>query len=75
MTKANGKIYMTGADLRAELERIGVTQMAFGRLIGVDGRTVRSWVSDAYPVPKVVAQLLLIMQAQRLKKFKLEEQE
>jgi DNA-binding transcriptional regulator YiaG len=52
---------MTGAHLQAALDKIGLTQMGFSRFIGVGGRTVRSWISGEYPVPKTVALLVNLM--------------
>lgn len=52
---------MTGPHLQAALDKIGLTQMGFSRFIGVGGRTVRSWISDEFPVPKPVALLVNLM--------------
>jgi DNA-binding transcriptional regulator YiaG len=49
---------MSGDAFRAALEKIGITQMGFSRLIGVGGRTVRAWISEEFPVPKAVALLV-----------------
>ncbi|MEH2626810.1 DNA-binding transcriptional regulator YiaG [Bradyrhizobium sp. AZCC 1719] len=55
------EIIMTGDDFRAAIEKIGVSQEGFGRLIGVRGRTVRSWIAEEFPVPKVVALFARLM--------------
>lgn len=52
---------MTGAQFHIALNKIGLSQMAFSRFIGVGGRTVRSWISDEFPVPKTVALLVNLM--------------
>jgi DNA-binding transcriptional regulator YiaG len=52
---------MTGDAFKAALENIGISQMGFSRLIDVGGRTVRSWISGQFPVPKVVALLVNLM--------------
>lgn len=57
---------MTGAELKAALDDIGITQMGFARLIGVGGRTVRGWIAQ-YPVPKVVALLVRLIQTSKTK--------
>jgi DNA-binding transcriptional regulator YiaG len=60
--KSNGTVTtITGATLKAAIERIGLSQEGFGRFIGVRGRTVRSWIAEEYPVPRVVALLLTVM--------------
>jgi DNA-binding transcriptional regulator YiaG len=48
-------------EFRATLERLGITQMDFSRVIGVGGRTVRNWTSGEFPVPKVVALFLHVV--------------
>jgi DNA-binding transcriptional regulator YiaG len=52
---------MSGDAFKANLDKIGISQMGFSRLIGVGGRTVRSWISETYPVPKAVAALVNLM--------------
>jgi DNA-binding transcriptional regulator YiaG len=52
---------MTGDTFKAALEKIGITQMGFSRLIGVGGRTVRGWIGGEFPVPKAVALLVNLM--------------
>jgi DNA-binding transcriptional regulator YiaG len=60
MTKPKPKP-MTGAHLQTALDKIGLTQMGFSRFIGVGGRTVRSWISGEFPVPKTVELLVNLM--------------
>ena len=55
------EIFMTGDAFRAALDKIGFSQMGFSRFIGVGGRTVRSWLSEEFPVPKAVALLATLM--------------
>ena len=55
---------MTGEAFKAALEKLYGTpqcQSAFARLIGVRDRTVRSWISEQFAVPKVVALLVGLM--------------
>jgi DNA-binding transcriptional regulator YiaG len=70
MKKAKAKLAdsaMTGPHLQTALDKIGLTQMGFSRFIGVGGRTVRSWISGEYPVPKTVALLVGLMVKTRTK--------
>lgn len=48
---------MTASDLRAILSRLGMTQMQMARILDVDPKTVRRWVSrkNPTPIPRVVA--------------------
>jgi DNA-binding transcriptional regulator YiaG len=55
------KDHMTGAQMQTALDRIGFSQVGFARTIGVGDRTVRGWIADSYPVPRVVAMLLNLM--------------
>jgi DNA-binding transcriptional regulator YiaG len=50
---------MTPTEFRAALDRLGLTQMGAGRVLGVDGRTVRRWASGESDVPEPVRRLLL----------------
>ena len=55
---------MSGAAFKANLERLYGTpqcQSAFARLTDHSDRTVRSWISEVYPVPVIVAQLVNLM--------------
>lgn len=55
---------MTGDAFKAALEKIYGTpqcQSAFARLIGVGGRTVRSWISGEFAVPKTVSLFVNLM--------------
>jgi hypothetical protein len=45
---------MTGDQLRNELDGLGSSQVGFARFLGIDGRTVRSWIADDYSVPRYV---------------------
>jgi len=58
------QIWMTPDELRAAVDldgKLKISQEGFGRLVGVRGRTVRSWLSGEFPVPKVVALLVRLM--------------
>jgi DNA-binding transcriptional regulator YiaG len=52
---------LSGEQLAAGIEKIGLSQEGFGRFIGVGGRTVRSWVSEQFPIPGAVAYLIKLM--------------
>lgn len=55
---------MTHEELRAVLARLGLTQTGAARLLGVDGSTVRRWLTDKNTArdipPPAVAFLRLI---------------
>ena len=53
---------MTVKEFRAILERLGLTQVAAGRLLGYDERTVRRWAGGERSIPMgivIVLRLLL----------------
>jgi len=52
---------MKGERLREELDKLGVTQVGFAKFVGVDQRTVRSWVADRYPIPHSIDVILYLM--------------
>jgi hypothetical protein len=55
---------MSGAAFKANIEKIygtPICQSAFARLIDHSDRTVRQWISEVYPVPVIVAQLVNLM--------------
>ena len=49
---------MTPLALRAVRDRLGLTQGAAARLVGVDGRTWRYWEAGYRPIPEPVTRLL-----------------
>jgi DNA-binding transcriptional regulator YiaG len=53
---------MTGDELQAQIDAIGLTQASFGRLIAVNIRTVRRWRSGESPVPMAVRVLIDLLQ-------------
>ncbi len=55
---------MTKQDFRAALKRLDFTQVGFAREIGVNPRTVRSWISGRSPVPGTVTVLLAALEKQ-----------
>lgn len=55
---------MTHTELRPYRERLGLTQGAAARLIGVDGRTWRYWEAGARGIPEPVARLLWLLENQ-----------
>lgn len=52
---------MTGADFRATIALLGLSQLGAARLLGVDGRTVRRWISGERDVPEPAARFLRYM--------------
>lgn len=52
------------SEFRVALERLGFTQVGFARYIGVNARTVRSWVSGRSPVPRTTTVLLAALEKQ-----------
>jgi DNA-binding transcriptional regulator YiaG len=52
---------MNGAQMQAALDRIGFSQVGFAKTTGYNDRTVRLWIADQYPVPRIVAMLLNLM--------------
>lgn len=54
---------MTPTELRAALARLGMSQSAAARELGVSDRTVRRWCADPQraPVPAATAKLLTMM--------------
>jgi DNA-binding transcriptional regulator YiaG len=52
---------MNGAQMQAALDRVGFSQVGFAKTVGYNDRTVRLWIADKYPVPRIVAMLLNLM--------------
>ena len=55
---------MTSNEFRAQLARLGLSQLAAARKIGVDARSVRRWCADPQQaeVPQPVIRLLAFME-------------
>ncbi len=49
---------MTPRQLTEALRRLGLSQVAAARLLGVSARTVRYWIAGTYPIPEAVSLLL-----------------
>lgn len=49
---------MTPTEYRAALQRLGVSQVKAGHLLGVDGRTSQKWALGERAIPPPVARLL-----------------
>jgi DNA-binding transcriptional regulator YiaG len=58
---------MTGAELKAELPRLGFTQVGFARCFGYGERTIRDWIAGDYPVPMIVGHVVKIMLKHKIK--------
>lgn len=54
---------MTPDDYREALAELGLSQLAAARLLGVDGRTSRRWVSGERPIPPPVQNFLRYLMA------------
>lgn len=53
---------MTPTEYRAAIARLGLSQVAAGKLLGVDGRTSQKWALGERAVPPPVARLLAYME-------------
>ena len=53
-----GLAVVTPDEYRETIESLGLSQMAAARLLGVDGRTSRRWVSGERPIPPPVQRFL-----------------
>lgn len=49
---------MTPDELRAQLDRLGLSQSGAARYLEVDPRTMRRWAAGDIPIPKAVELLL-----------------
>lgn len=52
---------MTPTQFRKALERLGLSQVAAARFLGIGDRTSRRWASGDVEVPRAVAILLRLM--------------
>jgi len=52
---------MTGADLRASVARLEMTERGFGAAIGATPETVSRWINGHLPVPRPVAVLAHVL--------------
>jgi DNA-binding transcriptional regulator YdaS (Cro superfamily) len=57
---------VTPKQLRLALDRLALSQLALGRLLGVSGRTVRSWVLEERKIPEPVAIIVRLMLAGKI---------
>ena len=58
---------MTPKQYAEAIERVGLSQRAAGKFLGVDERTSRKWVAGDNRVPESVAMLLRLMIRLKLK--------
>lgn len=56
---------MTPDEYSAAIEALGLSQLAAAKLLGVDGRTSRRWVSGERDVPEPAARFLRYLIATR----------
>lgn len=61
MTGTKDRPLMTGAQLRHALDRLDLSHVRASELTGYDPRTLRRFLTDEYPVPRVLAALLRVM--------------
>jgi len=52
---------MSGVDFSNALDKLGIGQSAFARLIGISGRAVRSYIAEVNPVPMSIGFLVRLM--------------
>ena len=48
----------SGKEFKRAIERLNVYQLGAGRLLGVDGRTIRTWIADDSRILNAVAILI-----------------
>lgn len=61
MSPSNTEPAMTPTQYANAIERLGLSQRAAGRFLGVGERTSRRWISGESAVPESVAKLLRLM--------------
>lgn len=64
---------MTAKQYQAAIDKLGMSQIAAGRLLKVGPRTSRRWALDETPVPPAVAMLLHLMVKGRVQPEELEQ--
>jgi DNA-binding transcriptional regulator YiaG len=52
---------MTPKQYEDAIEKLGLSQRASSKLVGVGERQVRKWIADEAKIPKSVARLLRLM--------------
>lgn len=57
---------MTATQFRNTLDKLGLSQLAAARLLQVDGRTARRWVSGERSIPSDVAILLRLLTTKKI---------
>lgn len=58
---------MNSKQYRDALDKLGMSQVAAGRLLGVGARTSRRWALDEARIPDPVAILLLLLLKKRIR--------
>jgi len=53
---------VTGAQFRAAIVRLGLSQLAAARLLGIDGRTCRRYIRGDLKIPPPLARLLVYIE-------------
>ncbi len=68
---------MTARQFKLALDKLGLSQMGAGRMLGIDGRTVRRYVADGSPgargIPEPLAKLLRLAVAGKVSVEDIEE--
>jgi len=52
---------MSAAELRAEMDRLGITPLQFAGIMRADPSTVYKWLNDRRPVPGYVVTVLELL--------------
>jgi hypothetical protein len=53
---------MTSAELQAALHRLGYTQAAFARMLGIHRLTVHHWLRATHPIPHYVGVVVELLE-------------
>ena len=64
---------MTHNQLRHSLDKLGINQLAFGRLLKADGRSVRHWVAGTRSVPETISIIVKLLLSGKLKPADIEK--
>lgn len=54
---------MTGAEMKEAIRELGLSQVAFSDLLGVDGSSVRRWLSGSMAITEPVARYTRLLLA------------
>jgi hypothetical protein len=57
---------MTGSEYQKAIDKLGMTQIASAKLLGVNETTPRKWIAETHPIPRAVAMVLKLMLREHL---------